>query len=248
MTERILGVLGGMGPLASAQFMVRLTLLTAADLDQDHVPAILWSDVRLPDRAPSLLGHPGAADPLPYLRRGIDILKYAGCSAMVMPCNTAHGWSDLLGAEGLPLIHIVDACAADLRASLRPGATVGIMGTVATLRLRLYQDRLERLGWRCIEPTEAETRDVMMPAIAAVKGNRVAESYAPTAGIIQALVARGAQAVILGCTELPISLQAGPGGEAEMLRQGVPVVDSIDALARAAIGWARGEAAIVRAP
>ncbi len=243
MAERILGVLGGMGPLASAQFMVRLTLLTAADRDQDHVPAILWSDVRLPDRAPSLLGHPGAADPLPYLRRGIDILKYAGCSAMVMPCNTAHGWSDLLEAEGLKLIHIVDACAADLPHI----ATVGIMGTVATLRLRLYQDRLERLGWRCIEPTEAETRDVMMPAIAAVKANRVAESYASTAGIVQALVARGAQAVILGCTELPISLQAGPRGEAEMLTQGVPVIDSIDALARAAIGWARGGAAAARA-
>ena len=66
---KFLGVLGGMGPLASAQFMTRLTLLTPAERDQDHIPAVLWSDPRVPDRTRGKLS--GGDDPLPWLLRGI---------------------------------------------------------------------------------------------------------------------------------------------------------------------------------
>ena len=89
-SHKVLGVLGGMpGPLASAQFMVRLTLLTPATRDQDHIPAVLWSDPRVPDRTVGRLS--GGADPLPWLLRGIEGLQHAGCGAIAIPCNTAHG-------------------------------------------------------------------------------------------------------------------------------------------------------------
>ena len=88
--DRVLGVLGGMGPLASAHFMVRLTQLTQASRDQDHIPAVLWSDPRVPDRT---VGHlQGGENPLPWLLRGIEGLRRAGCGAVAIPCNTAHGW------------------------------------------------------------------------------------------------------------------------------------------------------------
>src|SRR4030081_501425 len=86
---RVLGVLGGMGPLASAQFMLRLTLLTAAERDQDHIPAVLWSDPRVPDRGPAARG-PGPA-PLPWLMGAINGRPQAGCGAIATPCNTPHG-------------------------------------------------------------------------------------------------------------------------------------------------------------
>ncbi len=228
----MLGVLGGMGPLASAHFMLRLTLLTPAERDQDHVPAVLWSDPRVPDRTRGKLS--GGADPLPWLLRGVRGLRDAGCGAIAIPCNTAHGWYDEMAAEGVPLLHIVDAAAEDLRQALPPGGVVGVMGTAATLAMRLYQDRLERQGWRCIVPTDAEMQTRVSPAIASVKANRVAEAYMPLAEIVQALAARGAGAVVLGCTEIPLGIQAGPWQSL-----GVPVIDSIDALARAAIAWAR---------
>ncbi len=227
---KVLGVLGGMGPLASAQFMLRLTLLTPAARDQDHVPAVLWSDPRVPDRTRGKLS--GGADPLPWLLRGVRGLRAAGCGAIAIPCNTAHGWFDEMAAEGLPLLHIVDAAAADLRA-VAPTGVIGVMGTQATLTMRLYQDRLERQGWSCIVPSETEMRAQVSPAIASVKANQVAAAYAPLAAVVQSLAARGAAAVVLGCTEIPLGIQAGPW---ETL--GVPVVDSIDALAKAAIGWA----------
>src|ERR1700741_2615647 len=143
---KILGVLGGMGPLASAQFMLRLTLLTPAERDQDHIPAVLWSDPRVPDRTRGKLA--GGEDPLPWLLRGIAGLKQAGCGAIAIPCNTAHGWDDAMQqAAGGPILHIVEAAAADLRrAGIGPG-TIGVMGTQGTLDMRLYQDRLHRLGW-----------------------------------------------------------------------------------------------------
>jgi aspartate racemase len=231
MTDRILGVLGGMGPLASAQFMLRLTLLTPAARDQEHIPAVLWSDPRVPDRTRGRLS--GGDDPLPWLLRGIRGLRAAGCGAVAIPCNTAHGWYDEMAAEGLPILHIVDAAAADLRRlGIGPGP-IGVMGTAATLAMRLYQDRLGALGWDCITPDEAQMGRLVSPAIALVKANRVAEAYAPLAEGVAALGARGAAAVVLGCTEIPLGIQAGPA-------PAVPVVDTIAALARAAVAWARG--------
>jgi aspartate racemase len=231
---KVLGVLGGMGPLASAQFMLRLTLLTPAARDQDHIPAVLWSDPRVPDRTRNRLD--SGADPLPWLLHGIAGLRRAGCGAIAIPCNTAHGWFDAIQqAAEIPILHIVDAAAAELRRlGIGPG-TIGVMGTQATLDMQLYQDRLQSLGWTCIIPDRAHMARLVSPAIAAVKANRVAEAYAPLAEVANDLAARGATAVVLGCTEIPLGIQAGPQ---DALR--VPMVDTIDALARAAIAWARG--------
>jgi aspartate racemase len=229
--DKILGVLGGMGPLASAQFMVRLTLLTPATRDQDHIPTVLWSDPRVPDRTVGRLS--GGADPLPWLLRGIEGLQQAGCAAIAIPCNTAHGWYDTMrDAARVPILHIVDAAAVELeRLGIRRGR-IGVMGTQATLAMRLYQDRLGALGWDCIEPSDEEMSYLVSPAIALVKANRVVDAYAPLAEVVSSLSGRGAASVVLGCTEIPLGIQAGP-------EPNTPVVDTIDALARAAIAWAR---------
>jgi aspartate racemase len=233
-SAKVLGVLGGMGPLASAQFMLRLTLLTPASRDQDHIPSVLWSDPRVPDRSRGRGA--GGDDPLPWLLRGIEGLKRAGCGAIAIPCNTAHGWYEpMRKAAGMPILHIVDAAATELRRCGIWPATIGVMGTQGTLDMRLYQDRLHSQGWDCIVPTNDEMATLVTPAIAEVKANRVADAYAPLAEVVNRLAARGAVAVVLGCTEIPLGIQAGPQ---ETLR--VPVIDTIDALARAAIAWARG--------
>ncbi|MBL6456806.1 aspartate/glutamate racemase family protein [Belnapia sp. T6] len=228
---KILGVLGGMGPLASAHFMLRLTLLTPAERDQEHIPAVLWSDPRVPDRTAARLG--GGEDPLPALLRGIHGLEAAGCGAVAIPCNTAHGWYEgMQAATRLPILHIVEATGDELARLGVAERPVGVMGTAATLAMRLYQQGLERRGWDCLVPEPGEMEALVTPAIALVKANRVAEAYAPLAEAARRLVARGARAVVLGCTEIPLGVAAGPALP-------FPVADSIDALARAAIRWAR---------
>lgn len=229
---RMLGVLGGMGPLASAQFMLRLTELTPAMRDQDHVPAVLWSDPRVPDRTAARLA--GGEDPLPALLRGVRGLEAAGCGAIAMPCNTAHGWFEpMQAATRLPILHIVDAAEAELRRlGVAPGA-IGVMGTAGTLAMRLYQERLEARGWTCLVPDDDEMRRLVSPGIALVKAGRVGDAQAPLAEAARHLVARGARAVVLGCTEIPLGIAAGPALP-------FPVCDTIDGLARASIAWARG--------
>jgi aspartate racemase len=231
VTEKVLGVLGGMGPLASAQFMVRLTLLTPAGRDQEHIPTVLWSDPRVPDRTAARLGH--GEDPFPALLHGIRGLEAAGCGAIAIPCNTAHGWYvPMQAATRLPILHIVEAAATELRRQGVAPGLIGIMGTAATLAMRLYQDGLAGLGWDCLIPEPEEMARLVTPAIAAVKANRVAEAYPPLAEAARTLAARGARAVVLGCTEIPLGIAAGPALP-------FPVVDTIDALAHAAITWAR---------
>lgn len=223
----MLGVLGGMGPLASAQFMLRLTLLTPATRDQDHIPAILWSDPRVPDRTAARIA--GGEDPLPALLRGIRGLEAAGATAIAIPCNTAHGWFDAMqAATALPILHIVDAAEAELRRlGVTPGP-IGLMGTAGTLAMRLYQGRLDARGWTCLTPTAEEMDRLVTPGIAEVKANNVAAAYAPLAEAARLLVERGASAVVLGCTEIPLGIAAGPALP-------FPVCDTIDGLARAAI-------------
>ena len=225
---RILGVLGGMGPLASADFMRQLTLLTAADRDQDHIPAVLWSDPRVPDRTAARLH--GGEDPLPMLLRGIRGLEAAGAGAIAIPCNTAHGWHEAMcAATALPILHIVDAARADLLRQGIGAGPIGLMGTAATLAMGLYQSRI---GMECLLPSEAQMARCVTPAVGLVKANRVAEAYAPLAEVAADLHARGARAVVLGCTEIPLGIAAGP-------ELAFPVVDTVAALARAAIAWAK---------
>jgi aspartate racemase len=108
------------------------------------------------------------------------------------------------------------------------------MGTAATLSMKLYQKRLAAEGWDIIVPDPEQMQRLVTPAIASVKANRVAEAFDPLAEVVNSLALRGATAVVLGCTEIPLGIQSGPAGA---LR--VPVVDTIDALARASIAWAR---------
>ncbi len=229
---KMLGVLGGMGPLASAEFMRQLTLLTPAARDQDHVPAVLVSDPRVPDRTAARIA--GGEDPLPALLRGIRILEAAGCGAIAIPCNTAHGWFEgMQTATPLPILHIVDAAAEDLARQGIHDGVIGVMGTAGTLAMGLYQQRLGARGFTCITPETDEMARLVTPAIARVKANDEAGAYPPLAEAARALHARGARAVVLGCTEIPLGIAAGPALP-------FPVVDTIAALARAAIGWARG--------
>lgn len=232
MSGKIIGVLGGMGPLASADFLARLTLAHPAERDQDHPEAVLYSATQVPDRQAAAVA--GGPSPLPALLRGIRLLEAAGAGCIAIPCNSAHVWFDAMqAATALPILHIVDAAAQVLPAGTR---IIGVMGTRATLESRLYQRRLEARGYTCLTPTEAEMHEAVLPAIAAVKANAVAAATLPLLDVAARLARDGAEAVVLGCTEMPLALR-GP----EVAQAGVQMVDTIDALARAALAWWRGQ-------
>lgn len=226
----MLGVLGGMGPLATADFYAKLIAQTPAARDQEHVPVVIYAVPQVPDRTAALLR--GGATPLPALLAGLRTLVAAGAQAIAIPCNTAHAWYDeLAAATAVPILHIADA-AADAAARIAgPGARLGLVATSGTLATDFYPRRLAARGFECSTPTEVEMRDRVSPGIARVKAGAVEEGGRLLEGAVGALLERGAGAVVLGCTEVPVALD----------RIGSPLrercVDATAALAGACVEW-----------
>lgn len=231
---RFLGVLGGMGPMAGATFMQRLVALTQADSDQQHVPAILWNDPRVPGRTAGYTGH--GPDPLPWMQHGANGLVRAGALALAIPCNTAHVWYEQLTASvQVPVLHIVQAVIDDLRRQGITGGRVGVLATGTTLRLGLYQSALQAQGYAAVVPPDDIIMGDCSVSIRLVKENRLADAVAPALACIDFLRTQQVDAVVLGCTELPLALP-----HALRAKMGVAITDSIDALALASIAWYRG--------
>lgn len=223
------GILGGMGPLAGAAFALRLVALTPAEQDQQHIPALLLNDPRIPDRTSARLH--GGADPLPAMRQGVELLQSAGARVIAIPCNTAHLWyEELAAAVQVPVLHIVESVVQDLQRRGIHSGPIGLMATEATLRLGLYQTHLSRHGYECIVPNDDEIAAYCTHPIQAVKGNRLAEAFVSASAGVRLLASRGARAVVLGCTELPLAIPHDRRAEFDVV-----LTDSIDALALAVV-------------
>ena len=225
MTKR-LGILGGMGPAASAEYVVRLIQQTPATCDQEHIPFVLWSDPTVPDRSTSLIN----GDDLPWekLKRGIQGLKNAECDHIVIPCNTAHFWYDRMVELGVPITHIVGSVAEELTALKIHSGTIGIIGTKATMQLGLYQQYLSKLGWQCIIPDTKEMDNLIQPAIDLVKAGDMSGAHDLLMKTIDNLIPQGVSAIVLGCTEIPLAVK-------ETHYKNIPLINSIDSLVKSAI-------------
>ena len=224
-----LGILGGMGPAASAEFVNRLITQTSASCDQDHIPFVLWSDPRVPDRSTSLRNRDDL--PLSWLLDGIRGLKSAGCNCIVIPCNTAHFWFDEMkkhASWNSKIIHIVDSVVDALQDVNVTNSTIGIIGTQATIELGLYQYKLNKLGWNCITPTKEEMDTLVQPAINLIKANNNEAAQPLIMTVVNRLIDSGAKAVVLGCTELPLAVK-------QTEEKGIPLINSIDSLVKSAL-------------
>jgi aspartate racemase len=230
----MIGVLGGMGPLATADFFSKVIAATSAAGDEDHVPLLIQSDPRVPSRPAAILR--GGESPLPALLAGRDRLIAAGATALAMPCNTAHFWfAELLQGCAVPFLSIVDATCDEAATQAAPGARIGLIATGATLATHLFDQRLEAMGFVPLLPTEAEMTALVLPAIALVKAGRALEGGQLVEQAVQALLGRGATTVVLACTETPLALDAV---QSPLRGQ---CVDCTAALARACVAWWQAE-------
>lgn len=224
--RKTIGILGGMGPLATADLFRKITLLTDAACDNDHIRVYIDSNARIPDRTAAILS--GGPDPVPEMRAALRSLEACGADCVIMPCNTAHYFLPRLQSQTrLPFISMLEATAKTCAAQY-PGRTAAILATKGTLATGLYENALDVQGVRFVVPDEAE-KDVLMHLIYDVV--KASKPLAPEQDAWQTLLnglrARGADYFILGCTELPII--------ADTLPQSGPFVDPTAELARAAI-------------
>jgi aspartate racemase len=204
-TTRTLGVLGGMGPAATIDFMAKIVAATPGTRDQDHVPMIVRSEPRIPDRSTAIIS--GSDAPLRALVAGVRLLEGAGADMIAIPCNTAHYWYDALRAETrLPIIHIVDAVRRELmKAGVR--GDIAVMATRGTILAEVYQRRLGAYGGEVIIGDET-VQSLVDRGISSVKGGLTATP--PVEEAVLRLLDAGASKVVLACTELPIALAGSP--------------------------------------
>jgi aspartate racemase len=226
MKQRVIGVLGGLGPWATLDLFEKMLRLTPASRDQDHLRIIIDNNPKIPDRSPAILGD--GEDPTPALVDTAHNLERAGAECIVIPCNTAHAFYEpIQAAVGIPVLHIMDEVA-NAAAEEMPGLrAAGVLATRAAIVSGLYHRSFARIGVDVLSPDPAG-QDVVNEAIYGVKAGRMGPEV--TRGLVavsERLIRAGAQALVLGCTELPFVLRPGD----------VPVLllDSNFILARAAV-------------
>lgn len=221
-----LGLLGGMGPSATLDVMQKIVELTDAQTDQQHVPIIVWNLPQIPDRTESLIE--GGASPAPLLAAGARGLRQAGVDYIGIACNTAHHWYEVVRAAScLPVIHIADTVIDALAGIEVRRGQVAILATAGTIASGFYQDRLLRAGFVPLLPDRSMQDTSVSGAIAHAKAGRWSEAERAVRHGVDHVVARGAEAVLLACTELPLLVRC--------LQPGVPLIDANRALAQACI-------------
>jgi aspartate racemase len=215
---RVIGVIGGMGPAATADFLARLVAGVTAAHDIDHPRVLIDSNPHVPDRNAAVRGD--GPSPGPALAAMAQGLVGQGAHVLAMPCNAAHGWAEAIDA-GVPFVSMIDAALAE--ALVHRPRCIGVLAVGATLALDLY-------GRASPVPVIAGDLAVVQPAVNAIKaGDRSDAVRAALAGEA-ARLALSCDVIIAACTEVPLLLR-----QADV---SVPLIDSTAALARATLAAA----------
>jgi aspartate racemase len=230
MERPIAGILGGMGPAATADLYQKIIAATPATRDQEHIHVVIWADPTVPDRTPALLDN--GEDPTPWLLRGAERLVMAGASFIAVPCNTAHAFFPRITPHiAVPFLHMMEETASAIEVAHPLVERVGLLATTGTVTVGLYQEAFARHHIEVAVPDDANQRKVM-EAIHRVKGGHTGKEATALVGeAADYLIGQRAELLITGCTELPLVFT---GANAS-----VPVVDPTDVLAHAIVRRAR---------
>lgn len=223
----LIGVLGGMGPAATVDLFNKFVNYTVADKDQEHIPLIISSIPDIPDRTEALLNQ--GISPLPFMTNYLKKLEDAGAECIVIPCNTAHFWFDeLKQACHVDILSIVETTMQEVLATKKKN--IGLLATNATMYMGLYQKNIEGNNLNCITPDKTSQDQVMKSIYLLKSGNKkMAEAIMKEQADL--LFSRGAEIIILGCTEVPVIL------ENETHKHPEKYIDSTSSLVRAGIHW-----------
>lgn len=212
------GVLGGMGPDATVDFMAKVIAATSAANDQEHARMLVDHNPKVPNRQTALLDN--GEDPGPALKAMAKGLQDAGADFLVMPCNTAHAYADAIrAAVTIPLVSIIDVTVDACRGK----GAAGVLATDGCLKIGIYQDALEQANIECVLPDADETTELMRLISAIKAGDRSEAVASGMRDVANAQIAKGAHAIIAGCTEIPLVLTD------DLLE--VPLISSTDVLA-----------------
>ncbi|HEX9852671.1 MAG TPA: amino acid racemase [Woeseiaceae bacterium] len=229
MKRKTVGVLGGMGPEATVDFMASVIALTPAGRDQDHIRMLVDHNPGVPDRQAAMRGDRSAVSRV--LGEMALKLEAAGADFLVMPCNTAHVFlPEVLPKLNVPFIHIVAEAVAEIAGTQPNARQVGVMATNACIEAGVYQSAIRASGRDSILPPADRQQELMALILRIKRGDKSSEVRLAMRGIARGLVDRGAEVIIAGCTEIPLVL-----GHDDL---DVPFVSSTEVLARRTVAMA----------
>ncbi len=226
--DKVIGILGGMGPEATVELFWKIIKATPVKREQEHLRIIIDNNPKIPERTMAVLGK--GESPLDEMTRTALNLEKAGAEIIVMPCNTAHHYLDELRRNvQVPVIDMIWETANYISQQFAEMKKVGLLATTGTVRAGLYQGKLDPR--EVLLPDEA-SQDKVMELIFNVKlGHPREPMQKKAARLAQPLIDRGAEAIIAGCTELSLVLV-----EQEI---SVPLIDPLQILAAAAVREAK---------
>lgn len=232
VVEKIIGILGGMGPEATAGLYQMIIRATPVEKDQDHFRVIIDSNSKIPDRTPAVLGK--GEDPLPTMLETGRNLQKAGADFIIIPCNTAHFFYDQLQAElNIPVLHMIRLSADYLRNSYPNVSKVGLLASDGTLKSGLYNESYEKEKIEILVPSHESQKQVMAAIYDDIKRGNLGSGKVKLSLATEELIEAGAEAIICGCTEVSLVLHEGD--------LSVPVIDPMQILAEKAVSVAGGE-------
>ncbi|MDK2783634.1 cysteate racemase [Thermococcus sp. PK] len=226
--EKVIGILGGMGPLATVELFKRIVLKTPAKKDQDHPRIIIYNNPKIPDRTAYILGK--GENPLPELIDSAKKLESWGADFIIMPCNTAHYFADeIQKAIKIPLINMVEETAEYIKTlNLKK---VGLLATDGTIKGMVYHNALLKRGIEIAVPDKNGQRELMDAIYEGIKAGNLEWGREKMLEIAKKLEKRG-EGLIAGCTEVSV-----------VLRQedfDIPLIDPMDVIAEKAVKLAIG--------
>ena len=230
-----IGILGGMGPAATVDIFSKIVKFTPAAQDQDHIRIIIDNNPKIPNRIAAFYGR--GEDPVPAMVASAQSLQAAGADFLIIPCNTAHLFVPKIEQHlKIPFLSIIDACIEFIKLNYPQVKKAGILGTTPTVESGLYRNVFAKIGISLVSPESELQHNSVMEAIFGIQGIKAGNTcLQPRELLIMAseqLVAKGAEIILMACTEIPIVLK--PEDIA------VPLVDLNSILAIAAVKKALG--------
>jgi aspartate racemase len=230
LKEKVIGILGGMGPEATAELFYRIIKATPAIKDQDHIRVIIDSNPKVPDRTEAIIG--SKAGPLPEMVKTARNIERAGADFIVMPCNAAHYYyEDLIKSIGIPVLNMIELTATAINKEFPKVRKVGVIATTGTVKAKLYDRALERVGVEVIYPSNLQNA-VMEAIYNNIKCGRLKEGRKIIVNVAKCLTLRGSEMIISGCTEVSLVLKNAV--------LPVPIIDPLQILSEVAVTTALG--------
>ena len=230
--NKTIGIIGGMGPMATVDLFRKIVDLTDSDTDRGHLRVVIDSNTNIADRTAAILH--GGEDPLPEMVRAALNLERMGADVLVMGCNTAHYfYPDICRFVRTPFLNMLEETAKE--AKRRGYSAVALLATDGTVRSGVYEQVFEKEGVALVTPEEAEQKEVMALIYEGIKAGKTTWDTAKITAALENLARQGAKAVVLGCTELPLAFpQYG-------IESPLPLLDPTEIVARSAITFVGGK-------